>query len=117
MRHVLSSWPRLVELGLLCRVRMSRAGVDLQLYDLLAPEPRLRQHTLDGEAQDAIRVAGHHPPIRNRLEPAWVAGVAIVHLLLFFAAGHPHLLGVDDHHEIAAVEVRAERWLMFTAQQ
>src|SRR6476620_6829367 len=110
----LSSWPRLVRLRLLRSMWMRRAGIDLELHDLLAAKPRLRQHALNSKAQNPIRVARHHPPVWNGLEAAGVARVAVVGLLVFLAAGHMYLLGVDNHHKIAAVQVRAASWLMLT---
>src|SRR4051794_14663641 len=90
---ILSLWPWLIGLRLLRRVWMGRAGIDLELHDLLAAQPRLRQHALDSKAQNPIRVTRHHPLVRNRLEPAGVARVAMIGLLIFFAASHMHLLG------------------------
>src|SRR5690349_17013998 len=115
--RILPLWPWLVYFRLLRRMWMSRASIDLELHDLLTTKPRLRQHTLDSKAQNSIRVTRHHALVRNRLEPARVARVTMIGLLVFFAASHMHLLGVDNHHKIAAVKVRAERWLVLPAQQ
>ena len=46
--------------GMLRRVRVVRAGVDLQLGQLLAGEPVARQHALDGLADDLLRSPLEH---------------------------------------------------------
>src|SRR6476659_2846941 len=84
---ILSLWPWLIRLRLLRRMWVSWAGIDLELHDLLAAKPRLRQHALDSKAQNPIGVTRHHPLVRNCLEPAGVARVTVVRLLVFFAAG------------------------------
>src|SRR6476469_1618404 len=108
---MLSLWPWLVCLRLLRRMRMRRASIDLELYNLLASEPCLGQHTLDGKAQNPIRVARHHPLVRNCLKAAGVARVAVIRFLILFTPRHMHLLGINHHHEIAAIKVGTERWL------
>src|SRR5215207_5942497 len=98
-------------------MRMRWPSIDLELHDLLATKPGLRQHALHSKAQNPIRMARHHPLVRNCLEATGVARVAMIGLLILFATSHMHLLGVDNHYEITAVQVRAEGWFVLAAQQ
>src|SRR6188472_294653 len=85
---------------------MHGAGVDLQLRDLPAREAIAGKHALDRLAQHFGR-----PPLellaqRSRPEPAGVAGMAVVQLLVELLTRHRDLLRVDDDHEVARVDVR-----------
>ncbi len=53
---------------------------------------------------------------RAAAQAAWVAGVAVVALLLALVAGHRDLLGVDHDHEVAHVAVRRVLGLALAAQ-
>src|SRR5436189_2307699 len=87
-------------------VRMLRPGVDLELGDLLPREAVPRQHALDCLAQDLLR-----PPLellaeRSAPEPARIAGVPVVALLIELVARHPDLLRVHHDDEVARVDMR-----------
>src|SRR5256885_645826 len=69
-------------------VRMLRARVDLELRQLLAAETRAREHPLDRLAEDLLR-----PPLellaqRALLQPARVARMPVVHLLVELLPRH-----------------------------
>src|SRR5436190_20542443 len=72
----------LERLGRLCSMRVLGAGVDLQLADLGAPEAVPRQHALDGVAQHLRRPAVELGAQRPALEPARIAGVPVVDLVV-----------------------------------
>ena len=97
-------------------VRVVRAGVDLELGQLLAGEPVARQHPLDGLADHFLGAAVEHLGQRPRLDPARVAAVAPVGLLRELVAGDADLLGVDDDDEVAGVDVRRVLRLALAAQ-
>ena len=54
--------------------------------------------------------------VRSR-RPPWIAGVAVVDLLLQLVAGDADALAVDDHDEVAGVDVRRVRRLELAAQR
>src|SRR5690242_4744289 len=45
-----------------------------------------------------------------------VTGKAHESFLLFFFAGHPHLVSIDDDHEIAGIDVWSENRFFLSAQ-
>src|SRR4051812_41792963 len=87
---------RVQRLGVLRLVRVLRAGVDLQLRDLLPRQAVLREHPLDRRPDDLRRPALELLAQRARLEAARIAGVAVVHLLVELVPRHGDLLGVHD---------------------
>src|SRR3954462_2349218 len=84
-------------------VRMLGTGVDLELGELRRGELVLRQHALDGLADDLGRTAVELFPHRPRLEATGKAGVAVDHLLVELLTGEVDLLRVDDDHEVTRV--------------
>src|SRR5256885_14660654 len=93
-------------LRLLCLRGMVRAGVDLELPQLLGAETGMRKHALDRAADDLLRTALEQPAERLLLEALRVAAVAHVCLGLELGRAHGDLSGVEHDHVIAAVEVR-----------
>src|SRR5574340_903385 len=81
---------------LLCRMRMRRAGVALELLQHRVAERTLGQHALDGLLEHAPRKARLHLAERARRDPARVAAVTVVELVVGLAAGHADLLDVGD---------------------
>src|SRR5438045_1011975 len=69
-------------LRLLRGVRVVGTRVDLELRELLAAQAVAGEHALDGEPDDLLRPALQHVVERARLEPARIAGVPVVELLL-----------------------------------
>src|SRR5436189_81395 len=85
-------------------VAIVRACVGLALRQLLAAETRAREHPLDRLAEDLLR-----PPLELRaqralLQPARVARMPVVHLLVELLPRHRDLLGIHDDHEVAGVD-------------
>ena len=93
------------------------AGVDLEFREDLTSEAVVRDHALDCHFDDALRLACAEFGDGVDLFTTDVAGVADVLLLLFFFTGENHLLGVDDHNEIAGVDVWCEDCLVLAAQE
>ena len=67
-------------------VRVLGPGVDLELRDLLARQPVAGHHAFDGQPDDLLRAPGQHLLERARAQPARVAGVAVVALVLALVA-------------------------------
>src|SRR5215213_11661354 len=101
LRHLL----HLELLRVLGRVWMLGARVDLQLLELLAGEPGLRHHPVDGFAQDLGRLAREHLLVARLLHAAGVARVAPVDPLLGLPTRDDHPVGVYDDDEVADVDV------------
>ena len=80
-------------------------GVDLQFHDLAGGQTILRQHALDGLAQHLFRSSRKLLGQCALAQPAGVATVAVVDLLLELLAGDVDLLRIHDHHEITGVHV------------
>jgi hypothetical protein len=95
---------------------MLGAGVHLELLDLLTAERALRQHAAHAEADRVGRLAVEQVLVRLALQTARVAGVAVHLLLVGLALGHDDLVGVDDDHVVARVDVRGEHGLVLAAQ-
>src|SRR6478752_7111793 len=102
---VIGSWSgeRLRPLGLM---RMIGPGVDLQLAQLLGPEPVVRQHPLDGSPDDLFRPPREQMAECLLLEALGIAAVSAVELALELVAGHRDAPGVEDDHVVARVEAR-----------
>src|SRR5439155_6310685 len=87
-------------------VRVLGTGVDLQLLDLDAGQPVAREHPLDRLAQHlggpALELVAEGPGA----QPARIARVAVVELVVQLLAGDRDLLGVHDHDEVTRVDVR-----------
>src|ERR1051326_2810427 len=103
--------------GLLRGVRMVRARVDLQLRQLLPREPVLREHSLHGLPDHLGRAPLELLTQRAAAEPARVARVPVVALLVELRARHVDLLGVDDDHEVTGVDVGRVLRLALAAQR
>ena len=102
--------------GVLGLVRMVRAGVDLQLAQLGRGELVLGEHALHRLAQHLLRAPVELLAERALAQPARVAGVVVVDLLVELLAGDVDLLGVHDDHEVARVDVRRVGRLALAAQ-
>src|SRR3954463_13920629 len=83
-------------LGILRLVRVLRAGVDLQLRGLLTRKLVLREHALDRAPNDLRRPAIELFAQRAALQPAGIARVAVVHLLVELVPRDRDLLGIHD---------------------
>src|SRR4051794_34307920 len=98
-------------------MRMIGPRVDLQLAELLPAQPGAREHPLDGQAQHLLGTPRDHFLERPRAQSAREAAVPVVALLLALVAGHGHLFGVDDDHEVADVAVRRVLGLALATQR
>src|ERR1700760_1618761 len=96
---------------------MLGAGVDLELRDLLPREPVLGEHPLHRDAEHLRRPAVELLAERPAAQAAWIARVAVIPLLVELVAGDLDLLGVDDDHEVAGVDVRRVLRLPLTAER
>src|SRR6476659_624414 len=94
-------------LRLLALVRLLRAGVDLELLQLLTTQRVLGEHSLDGELHDSLRLGFQQLPYRPLRQATRVARVPVPELVAF-RSRQRHLLRVDDHDEVARVDMRRE---------
>ena len=95
---------------------MLRPGIHLQLAEHGASQGIARQHALDGVRQDAFRMLLAQLAHRRALDPARIAGVAVVYLVRLLLAADANLLRVDDDDEVAGVHVRRVGSLVLAAQ-
>ena len=109
--------PRSRRVGLLRHVGVLGPGVDLELRELLTGQAVAGHHAFHGQPDDLLGPARLHLLERARAQPAGVAGVAVVALVLALVAAHVDLLGVDDDDEVARVDVRRVLGLALAAQQ
>src|SRR5215468_10388082 len=93
------------------------AGIDLQLRDLLARKPVLGKHPLHGDAEHLGRPALELLAECPAAQPARIAGMAVVALLVELVAGDLDLLRVHDDDEVARVDVRRELRLALAAER
>ena len=104
-------------LRLLGLVRVLGAGVDLELPQLLAREAVTGEHPLDRLADHLLGSALEHLAEGPRAQPAGVAAVAVVDLVLELVPGHRDLLRIDHDHEVTGVAVRRVLRLALAAQR
>jgi len=97
-------------------MRMFGTAVHLELAVHRAAERILRQHALDGDFDDALRMRCQQVLETHGLQVADVAGEAVVHLVVQLGASDGNLLRVDHDDIIASVDVRSELGLMLAAQ-
>src|SRR5438552_6357312 len=96
---------------------MLGARVDLEFRDLLPREPVLRKHPLHGDTQHLGGPALELLAKRPAAEPAGIARVAVVPLLVELVARDLDLLGVDDDDEVPGVHVRRVLRLQLAAER
>lgn len=103
--------------GLLGGVRIGRALVNFQLGQEDPAEAVLRHHAADGAMDELLGMPvanlGDGPVLLATLP----AGVGHVHLVGLLFAGQADLFRVDDHDEIAGVEVRGVDWRVPAAEK
>src|SRR3954447_6473812 len=104
-------------LGRLRLVGMIGTGVDLELRDLRAREAVAGQHPLHGLAQHLGRAALELLAERPRAEPAGIAGMAVIELLVELVPRDVDLLRVDHDDEVTGVDVRRVLRLVLAAQR
>ncbi len=92
------------------------AGVHLQLAQHRVAERSLGQHAFHGFLQNALRLRGVQLGEVGLLDAAGEFGMPVVDLALGLAAGDAQFRHVDDHDEVAGIDVRGVLGLMFAAQ-
>ena len=104
-------------LGLLSRVDVLSAAVDLQTGQRVLGDDVAGHHAADGQLHGQLGLVLHQQAVLGLVQAAGIAAVGAVELLLQLLAGEDGLLGVDDDDEIAAVGVGRILGLMLAAQQ
>ena len=94
--HLFKPLSEVKDLGLLSRVRVFGAGVDLELLDHGVAERTLRKHALHRDFKGAARVLRLHFRKRRFVDAAGVARVAVVRLLRRLFGGEDELVGMFD---------------------
>ncbi|CUW96897.1 hypothetical protein AGR1B_Cc90093 [Agrobacterium fabacearum S56] len=103
--------------GLLCFVRVVRAGVNAQVLHLTTAERAARDHALDGLFNDALREATFDDlASRTLLDATRVTGVPVVLLVGVLVAGEGNLFRVDDDDVVAIIDVGGVGGLVLAAQ-
>src|SRR6056297_562669 len=97
-------------------VWMRRAGIHLELQELLTTERTLGEHASYRLAHGLGRLAGVELGVALGLDATRVAAVAVHHGALGLPGGHDDLVGVDDDHVVAGVDVRCVGGLVLAAQ-
>jgi hypothetical protein len=104
-------------LRVLAGVRMLRAVVEVKRAHLVAAERAARDHALHRLLEHTLGETALEHLARSRLlQPAGVAGVLVIDLLVELAAGEADLVGVDHDDMVAAIDVRREARLVLAAQ-
>src|SRR5574337_992981 len=98
-------------------MRMIRAGVHFEFAEQRITQLRFGQHPADSGLQDPRWVGPQHLLSRGGLQPAGIARMAIVHLILQLLAREYHSLSIHNYHEIPGVQVRTEDRLMLPSQE
>jgi len=95
---------------------MVGTGVDLKMAQEVAGEAVAGEHASDGQLDDSAGLALEHIAEGGLLEPAHIAGVAVVYLIVELLAGYADLLRVDDDYEVSHVQVGGVGRLMLAHQ-
>src|SRR5438094_1182184 len=96
---------------------MIRTGVHFQLAVHRFTELRLGEHPAHGFLDEAFGPLPPHDAGALLPQPALVAGVLTIDLLLLLAPGQLHARRVDDHHVIAQIEERRIGGLVLALEQ
>ena len=97
-------------------VRVLGAGVYLELRELLTTESGLWDHALDRLEDRVGSVFGHCFAVGLLLDSTRVAGVAVQLLAVSLVRREHGLVGIDDNHVVAGVEVWRVAGLVLAAQ-
>ena len=98
-------------------MRVIGAVVEVKCTHLIAAERSAGDHALNRLFEHALGEAAlEHLARGDLLDPAGIAGVLVVDLLVELAPGEADLVGVDDDDMVAAVDVRGEARLVLAAQ-
>ena len=98
-------------------MRMIGAGVNFQFCVLLATEATFREHAPDGTLQHQYRTAFADHARSFHFFATDEASEAGINFFRFLIAAQADLIGIDDYHEVASVDVGSEDWLVLAAQE
>src|SRR5476651_1786879 len=84
---------------------MLRAGIHLELGELLTRETVARHHALHREPDDLLGTALNHLLEGPRMQATWVARMPVIELVGTLVASDRDLLGVDHDDEVAGIDV------------
>ena len=98
-------------------VRVLRAGVDLELLELLTAKGVLREHSCNCLLHGLLRLGGKQLGVRGSLQTARETRVAVCKLLLALASSQRNLVSVDDDDVIATISVGREGGLVLPTEQ
>ena len=96
---------------------MLAAAVDLQAAQRVLGDDVAGHHAAHGHAHGQLGLLLHENAVLGLLQPAHIAGVGAVKLLLTLFASENGLLSVDNDHEIAAVSMGGVLGLVLATQQ
>ena len=94
--------------GVLTLVGVLRTGIDIKVAVQSVSKTVLRKHSTDGVLQHALRMAGKHLGRGGLALASRISGIALVNLVGHLLAGENYLLGIDDDHVVAAINMRCE---------
>lgn len=95
---------------------MLAAGIDFKFLEHRVAQHGFGHHAADGVFDDLGGMLFQHLLIRDFLETAGVAAEGLIYLLQAFQAGYAHFFGVDDHDEVAGVDVAHVIGLVLSAE-
>src|SRR5215203_6295567 len=96
---------------------MLGSGVDLELPDQPTAELVLREHSPDSKLDGPPWVAVEQLAVGHRLQATGPARVSTGELVGALVSGESDLGRVHHNHEVTAVDMRRESWLVLAAQQ
>ena len=97
-------------------VRVSHAGVYLQLLPHVLSQFVLGKHTPNGKFNHTVGMPFDHSPKRNMFLAPHITRVREVRFLVGLAPRQCHLLGVDHHDVIPHVQVRCIHGLVLATE-
>ena len=97
-------------------MRMVRPGIDLQLGYHFGSEPVLGQHSFNRRFDNLLRFALEHFPRGHTLDPARVARMPVINLIIKFIAGKADLLSVNNDDKITRIHMISENRLVLTPE-
>ena len=95
---------------------MLRTFVYAKFCKHLSSETVLGKHALNRFVNGKVGLLSHHSGIRNLLQSADITRVISVKFLFEFLTRKNYFIAVHNDNEIAAINVRSERRLVFSAK-
>ena len=106
-----------VGLGLLGILLVFGTSVDLQLVELGAAKPVVRDHAADGSLNEQFGSAGPDFLGSLHLLAPDISRITGVDLLCFLVSAEADLRGIDDYDVITGVGMGSEDWLVLATKQ